>query len=399
MRSVSLCFQVHQPFRIVPYTFFDLGKIHQYENNELNQSILNKVAQNCYYPTNRLLEKLLRQYQGDFRCTFSLTGTFLEQCSLWDKGIIDSFKRLVKTGSVEILSETYHHSLSAFFHKEEFKRQIEQHRKYIRQHFGVTPSVFRNTELIHNNEIAGLVNELGLKGILTEGVVDLLKGRSSQKIYSPSQVEIPLLLRNYTYSDDIAFRFSDKNWKGYPLTATTFADWLDKALKKHEHVTLYIDYETFGEHQSEESGIFTFLEELPAAILDKNIVFLNPSEAVDVHDIHDVYDAHHTISWADSEKDLSAWYMNPMQREALEEIYSLSETIYKIQNRELTDAWAKLQTSDHFYYMSTKGWSDGKVHQYFSPFRTPYDAYIHYMNVLADFELEIKKKAIHYKHS
>ncbi|MCU0417845.1 MAG: glycoside hydrolase family 57 protein [Cytophagaceae bacterium] len=394
MRSISLCFQVHQPYRMLPYTFFDLGNNHVYEDNRANETILKKVAENCYLPANALLLELTQHFMGDFRCTFSLTGTFLEQSVEFNTPVLSSFQNVVRSNCIEILSETYYHSLSAFFHPEEFRRQIDLHRKYIHKYFGLTPSIFRNTELIHNNAIAEQVKGLGLKGILTEGVATLLKGRNNQKLYTPSQTEIPLLLRHCTYSDDIAFRFSDKQWKGYPLSATTFAEWIDHSLKKNEHLTLYIDYETLGEHHSSATGIFEFIKELPKEILSRKIHFLNPSEAIESHDIQDVYDAHHTISWADSEKDLSAWYMNSMQREALEKIYSLTPLIYKIKNRAFLETWSRLQTSDHFYYMSTKGLADGKVHQYFSPFPTPYDAYIHYMNIVADFELELKKYSI-----
>ena len=395
MRSVTLCFQVHQPFRINPYTFFDIGKNHSYEDAAHNKLVVDRVADLCYLPTNKILLQQIKKYKGLFRVAFSISGTTIEQFKLYRPDVIDSFIALAKTDCVEFLAETYYHSLSSIFSKEEFLIQVDTHRKLIRSTFGYQTEVFRNTELIHNNDIAATIKELGLKGMITEGVQKLLGTMSTNKVYSPAHISFPVILRNCKLSDDLAFRFSDKNWKGYPLTVEKYTSWIKKSLKKHENATIYVDYETFGEHQKKNSGIFTFLRKLPGMLIDTHgIDFMTPSEVIDNLEIHDVYDAHETISWADIEKNLSAWYQNSMQKEALEKIYSLEPLIRKMQIRRHTDKWSKLQTSDHFYYMSTKGYSDGEVHQYFSPFASPHDAYIHYMNVVADFELEIRKKKL-----
>lgn len=395
MRSVTLCFQVHQPFRIKPYTFFDIGKNHFYEDEGHNQLVINRVADNCYLPTNKILLQQIKKHKGLFRVAFSISGITIEQFKLYRPDVIDSFIELAKTDCVEFLAETYNHSLSSIFSKKSFIEQVDAQRKLIRATFGYQPEVFRNTELIHNNEIAATVKEMGLKGMITEGIPRLLGSLSTNKVYSPAHVTFPVILRNCILSDDLAFRFSDKNWKGYPLTVEKYASWIKRSLKKHENATIYVDYETFGEHQKKNSGIFTFLRKLPGMLIETHgIECMNPSEVIDTMEIQDVYDAHETISWADSEKDLSAWYSNSMQKEAIEKIYSLEPLIRKMQIRRHTDKWNKLQTSDHFYYMSTKGMSDGEVHSYFSPFASPHDAYIHYMNVVADFELEIRKKKL-----
>jgi alpha-amylase len=395
MRSVTLCFQVHQPFRIKPYTFFDIGKNHAYEDDGLNQMVIDRVSDTCYLPTNKILLQLIKKYPESFRIAFSISGTTIEQFKKYRPDVLESFQALSKSGGAEFLSETYYHSLSGVYSKEEFKIQVEQHRKLIRSAIDYKAEVFRNTELIHNNDLAAIVKDLGFKGMITEGVPTLLGNMSTNRLYSPAHITFPIILRNCKLSDDLAFRFSDKNWKGYPITVDKYASWIKRSLKRNENATIYIDYETFGEHQKKNSGIFTFLKKLPEVLInDYNIEFLTPSEVIDALEVQDVYDAHDFISWADIEKDLSAWTMNSMQKEALEKIYSLEPMIRKMQIRRHTEKWSKLQTSDHFYYMSTKGYTDGEVHQYFSPFNSPHDAYLHYMNVVADFELEIRKKKL-----
>lgn len=394
MKSVSLCFQVHQPYRLKSFPFFSIGNEHDYFDDAFNKTIFNKIANNCYLPTNALLLKLIKENNAEFRIAFSITGTFIEQCKKYNPKLLDSFIELSKTNAVEFIAETTHHTLSYFFNKEEFTEQLMNHHKLIHQTFGYKTQVFRNTELLHNNAIASIIKDLNFKGIITEGIPSIIKNKSTNQLFTPSHIEIPCLLRNLKWSDDIAFRFSDKNWSGYPLTAEKLSNWVQKSVKKNEHATLYVDYETFGEHHAMDTGIYDLLKNIPSTFLNKDIQFLSPSEAIDYYPIDDVYDAHHTISWADTEKDVSAWYMNPMQKEAIEKLYSYGAVLTKIKNASLLETWRKLQTSDHFYYMSTKGYTDGKVHQYFSPYKTPYDAYLNYMNVLSDFELEINKRKL-----
>jgi alpha-amylase len=299
---------------------------------------------------------------------------------------------LSKTGCVEFIAETYYHSLSFLYSKEEFQRQVVKHAFKIRQYFGQTPKIFRNTELIFNNELASYIEELGYKGIICEGVDRLLGFRSPNYLYTPEGcTKIKALLKNYRLSDDIAFRFSDRNWKEWPLTTEKFAHWAHAVAGSGEVINLFMDYETFGEHQWESTGIFDFLNHLPEAIFrHPDFSFKTPSEVVDTYPARGEYNAPHYISWADTERDLSAWLSNSMQNEAMRKIFSLESKVRELDDDEITHTWSKLQTSDHFYYMCTKYWSDGDVHKYFSPYDSPYDAYIYYINVFNDFELRLR---------
>lgn len=390
--SVVFYFQVHQPYRIRHYTFFNIGQNHQYFDDEKNRAILNKVADKCYLPANNLMLELISKYGGKFRITYSISGVALEQFEYWRPDVLESFKQLASTGCVEFLGETYYHSLSFVFNKEEFKKQVNQHKQAIKQYFKQTPKSFRNTELIYNNELAWYLEQMGYKAVLCEGTDFLLQGRNPNFIYRAPNVEkIKTLLKNYKLSDDIAFRFSDRNWCEWPLTAEKFASWVHATAGNGELINLFMDYETIGEHQWKESGIFDFIYHLPEYILKHpDFDFLTVSEAADRYEVRDVYDAHHFISWADSERDLSAWIGNPMQNEAISKIYELDKWVYKTKNNQLIDTWKKMLTSDHFYYMTTKFWQDGDVHKYFSPYDSPYDAYVYFMNSVADLKLEIE---------
>lgn len=404
MPSVCFYFQVHQPFRIKKYSFFDIGNDHFYEDADKNREILDKVSEKCYLKTNQKMLELIHRHQGKFRISYSLSGVFIEQCENYRPDVLQSFIDLAKTGCVEFISETYYHSLSFLFSKKEFKRQIEEHAQKIKQYFGQTPVIFRNTELIYNNELAVFMEKMGYKGILCEGVDRLLGQRSPNFLYQPvGTKKIKALLKNYRLSDDIAFRFSDRNWAEFPLTADKFASWVHKIAGNGEVLNLFMDYETFGEHQWESTGIFEFLDHMPSEIMKHpDFDFKTPSEVIAENTARDQYDAHEFISWADIERDLSAWKSNSMQEEAFSKIYALEKKVMAIGNQDLIDIWSKLQTSDHFYYMCTKFWADGDVHKYFSPYDSPYDAYIYYMNVISDFEItvknaEVKKKPLNRK--
>lgn len=392
MPSVCFYFQVHQPYRLKKYSYFDIGKEHFYED-ELNIEILNKVAEKCYLKTNKLLLSLINKHNGKFKISFSISGTALDQFARFRPDVLNSFKKLAETGCVEFLGETYYHSLSYLFSKNNFRYQVDKHGAAICEHFGLKPTVFRNTELIYNNELACDVEKLGFKGILSEGTDKLLNGRSCNFIYNGiSTKNIKILLKNHRLSDDIAFRFSDKNWSEFPLTNDKFKNWIHAIAGNGETINLFMDYETFGEHQWESSGIFKFLEQLPDSILSHpDFNFKTPSEVIETYDAKGVYDAHDFISWADSERDLSAWMGNSMQNDALQKIFSLESKIMECDNDDLKSVWHKLQTSDHFYYMCTKFWKDGDVHKYFSPYESPYDAYIYYMNVFSDLEYRVNK--------
>ena len=396
MPSICFYFQVHQPFRLKQYSVFDIGYQHQYfddnsATNLNNEAVLRKVGRKCYLPANTLMLDLLEKYD-DFNISYSLSGVFLEQIELWAPDILQSFQQLVNTGKVEILSETFYHSLSALYSPKEFRKQVRMHRNKVKQLFGVEPTVFRNTELIYSNEVAREVEKMGYKAILAEGADDILDWKSSNFVYQAAGTKgLKLLLKNYRLSDDVAFRFSNKDWAGYPLTADKFAHWLHETDGNGEVINLFMDYETFGEHQWEDTGIFDFLRELPSAIFKHpQFDFVTVSEAIKRYEVKDVVDFHRVVSWADLERDTSAWTGNEMQRHALSQIYNLEDEVNQSKNKEIQCDWQRMQTSDHFYYMCTKWFSDGDVHKYFNPYETPYDAFLSYMNALNDLRYRLE---------
>ena len=391
MPSVCFYFQVHQPYRLRSYSYFDIKHQPFYEDEEKNKEILIKVANKCYLPTNALMLKLIQQYEGRFKLSYSISGVAIEQFKKYCPAVLDSFKRLVDTGCVEMLNETYYHSLSLLFSKEEFLAQIDQHHQLIRREFGQNSTTFRNTELIYNNELATLIESLGYKAVLAEGAEKILDWRSANFIYRAAGTkDLKLLLRNYKLSDDIAFRFSDPHWVEYPLLAEKFSSWVHKIAGNGEVINLFMDYETFGEHQWEDKGIFKFLEALPYNILNhSDFDFCTPNEAIQRYDARAELDIHEEYSWADMERDLSAWCGNALQKDALKDVYALEKTVKMTNNQVLIDIWRTLLTSDHFYYMCTKYFSDGDVHKYFSPYDDPYTAYINYKNILKDLQWRV----------
>lgn len=396
MPSICFYFQVHQPYRIKRYSVFDIGNDHDYfedgeSNDKNNEAIMKKIAQKCYLPTNQVLFDLIHKHP-EFKISFSFSGIALEQMEKYAPEVIESFQRLIKTGNVEVLDETYYHSLSFFYSNDEFVEQIKMHRDKVKELFDYEPQIFRNTELAYNNELAALVEKLGYKGIVAEGWEYYLKGKSPNFVYRPRNTKkIKLLLKNYKLSDDIAFRFSNRGWEEYPLYAPKFAQWVNSVNGSGQTINLFMDYETFGEHQWEDTGIFNFLRSLPEELLkhpDNN--FKTPSEVADSYEVSDELDIHDIVTWADTERDLSAWTGNSMQKSALKTIYAIEDEVNSLDNEKIKDDWRKLQTSDHFYYMCTKWFSDGDVHKYFSPYDSPYEAFINYMNVLNDFKLTLK---------
>jgi alpha-amylase len=394
VKMVSICFyfQVHQPYRLRDYTVFDIGKNHDYFDHKKNKDILNKVANKCYLPTNKLMLDLLKKHP-EFRVSYSFSGVVLDQFEEYNKEVLESFQKLVDTGQVEVLDETYHHSLSYLYSKEEFKEQVRLHRNKIKKLFGVTPKVFRNTELIYNNELAKYIEDMGYKGILAEGADHILGWRSPNFLYRPKTTsKIKLLLKNYKLSDDIAFRFSNKGWKEHPLTTEKFTQWINAVNGNGNCINLFMDYETFGEHQWEDTGIFEFLRHLPREILkhpDNN--FKTPSELIKSYEPVSELDVHHLISWADVERDLSAWLGNKMQDSAIGHIYQLEKDIKKTKDKQLLEEWRKMQTSDNYYYMCTKWFNDGDVHKYFNPYDSPYDSFIGFMNALNDLRIRLSR--------
>ena len=395
MTSVCFYFQAHQPYRIKRFRVFDVGKGGSYfdDNSESdlnNERILKKVAEKSYLPANYLLLELLKKHP-EFKVSFSLSGVFIEQLERYSPETLASFKALVETGRVELLSETYYHSLSFLYSPSEFRRQVDMHRKKIQEVFGVAPTVFRNTELIYHNDVARAAEQMGFKGILAEGADHILGWRSPNFIYKPKGAEgIKLLLKNYKLSDDIAFRFSSRQWDEYPLTAPKFAHWVSQVNGNGDTVNLFMDYETFGEHQWADTGIFDFLAHLPEEILrHPDNDFITPSEAVERYPDVSELDVPHFVSWADTERDLSAWLSNDMQHDAITKLYALEEDVLATGDDDIINDWRKMQTSDHFYYMCTKWFADGDVHKYFNPYETPYDAFIAFMNALNDLKIRI----------
>lgn len=394
MVSVCFYFQVHQPMRLRKYTVFDIGKSHDYFDHKKNWEVMDKVARKCYIPANNLILRLIHEMKGKFKVSYSITGTALDQFEKYSPRVIESFRELAKTGCVEFLSETDYHSLAYLHSKEEFREQVMIHKERMKKLFGQEPKVFRNTELIYNNQLARFVEDMGYQGILAEGADHILGWRSPNFLYTPKTASrIKLLLKNYKLSDDIAFRFSNRGWKEWPLSTEKFAGWVNNANGNGNAINLFMDYETFGEHQWKDTGIFNFMSNLPKEILKHpDNDFKTPSELIEAYDTVGELDVHSMISWADLERDLSAWLGNEMQQSAMREIYSLQDEVMKLGDEDLTRDWRRLQTSDHFYYMCTKWFSDGDVHKYFNPYDTPYDAFITYMNVLNDLIIRIKEK-------
>lgn len=389
-KGLVLYLHVHQPWRLRDYSIFDTAQRHDYftdasETDRNNGRVFEKVANKSYRPMNQLLKRLLNEHD-DFKLSLSITGTFMEQAEAYAPDVLEDFKALVATGKVEIVAETYQHSLAFFYSRAEFERQVSQHREMVQRVFGVTPTTFRNTELAYNDELAGWAESAGYKAILAEGWDPILAGRTPNQVYRPPNTEnLRLLVKNYRLSDDIAFRFGNKAWQDWPLDAGKYEQWLNAAIADGELINLFMDYETFGEHQWEDTGIFEFFEQLVGRVASRDdLTFLTVTEAALGNQPADELSMPHTVTWADTERDLTAWLGNGMQQEALRHLYGLEHDIIRSQDAMLMADWRKLQTSDHVYYMCTKWFKDGDVHAYFSPYDSPYDAFLYYMNAVRD---------------
>lgn len=393
-KSIVLYLHVHQPYRIRPYSIFSAGYDHDYfsdtkvADHTQNSSILNKVAEKSYIPTNELLIKLLKKHP-EFRLSISITGVFIEQCKSWAPEVLESFKDLIATGRVEVVAETYYHSLAFFYSRDEFTAQVNRHKDLIEEEFGVTPTAFRNTELAYYDEIGEWADQQGYKAVIAEGWDPVLGWKSPNYVYTPPHTKnTKLLLKNYRLSDDIAFRFSNKEWQEWPLTVDKYLSWLPTG--DDQLVNLFMDYETFGEHQWKETGIFDFMEDFVARISrSDDYTFETITDAATNKESKDSLSMPYTVTWADSERDLSAWLGNAMQQEALKYLYELEQAVVASNDEVLLDDWRKLQTSDHVYYMSTKFSHDGNVHAYFSPYDSPYDAFMYFMNAVRDIRWRI----------
>lgn len=387
MKTICLYFQVHQPLRLRRYRFFDIGNDHYYYDDYSNESIMRRVAEKCYLPANNIMLDLIKEYGCKFKVSYSITGIALDQMELYAPDVLDSYKKLAETGCVEFLAETYSHSLVALKNKEEFKKQVEAHTAKIKKYFGQTPKVFRNTELVYSDEIGAMAAEMGFDAMITEGAKHILGWKSPNYMYCNAiNPKLKVLLKNFKLSDDIAFRFSNTDWEDYPLTSEKYVDWLKNSDPKEETINLFMDYETFGEHQPSDTGIFDFLKAFPKEVFKNSpFEFATPSDLSAKLQPVAAINVPHPISWADAERDLSAWLGNYLQEEAYNKLYDLTDRINTIDDENLQKDWIYLQASDHFYYMCTKFFTDGAVHSYFNPYESPYDAFINYMNVLSDF--------------
>jgi len=395
MTSICFYFQVHQPHRIRrDFNFFSIGSDQAYEDDDKNCTILRKVAEKCYLPMNQLILELIHSTKGQFKVAYSISGTALDQFETYNSEVLKSFQTLAQTGCVEFICETNYHSLAFVFSKQEFKRQVEIHQDRISSLFGTKPRTFRNTELIYNNDLAHFIESMGFDTILTEGVDRILDWRSPNFVYQPQGTKkLKLLLKNHLLSDDIAFRFSNRDWLEWPLTASKFAHWLHQTAGNGDVINLFMDYETFGEHQWESSGIFEFMRHLPEEVLrHKDFNFKTPSELAQTYPSRGVLDIPNFISWADSERDLTAWLGNHLQDAAAERVYGLEKKILASKDSELIHAWRKLQTSDHFYYMCIKWFNDGDVHKYFNPYDSPFEAFVCYLNAINQIEWAADQK-------
>jgi alpha-amylase len=395
-RAITLYLHVHQPFRIRPYSIFNTAHQHDYfsvhdGSNQDNRAIFLKVADKSYRPMNRLLLELLETHP-DLRFSLSITGVFVEQAAMWAPDVLESFRQLVASGRVEIVGETYYHSLAFFYSRREFERQVRQHSDMIEHTFGVRPTAFRNTELAYNDDLASWADTAGYQAIIAEGWDSVLGWRNANYVYRPAGTSsIRLLLKNYRLSDDIAFRFGNKAWSGWPLTAQKYVSWVDATLGEDGScVNLFMDYETFGEHQWEDTGIFGFFGEFIAEWLKKpDHTFYTVTDAAHSSEPRGEISMPYTVTWADTERDLSAWLGNSMQEEAMRHIYALESDVYQTGDHQLISDWQKLLTSDHAYYMCTKWFNDGDVHAYFSPYDSPYDAFMYFMNALRDIRFRV----------
>jgi alpha-amylase len=382
--DVCFYFQVHQPYRLRGYRVFDIGTTRGYFDDGENERIVRRVAAKCYLPATRLLTGLVRQTGGRFRFALSLSGTLLEQLEAWAPDALAAFQEAVATGGVEILGETYHHSLSALADADEFRAQVGRHAERVQRLFGFRPTVFRNTELIYDDAIAPLVRRLGYEAMLVEGAERVLGWRSPNYVYEAASAPgLRLLPRNYRLSDDVGFRFSNRDWDGWPLTADKYAEWIGSSGGTSVH--LFLDYETLGEHQWADTGIFDFLAHLPGELERRGIRTLHPGELAPRAPAG-VLSFPAATSWADVERDISAWLGNRMQRAAHDRLYRVGRAVVASGDAKLAESWRRLTTSDHCYYMCTKWFADGDVHKYFNPYESPYDAFVAFMNVLTDLE-------------
>lgn len=392
-KSICIYFQIHHPERLRKYQFFDIGKKHNYFDNYANRSELEDLAENCYLPANALLLDLIKKYEGKFKVAFSISGSAIDQLEMHTPEVIRSFQELAQTGQVEFLAETYSHSLASLSEDtDEFELQVKRHSAAIKELFGKKPVTFRNTSLIYSDKIGKRVADLGFKTMLTDGAKHVLGWKSPNFVYKNALDEnLNLLLKNSKLSDDIAIRFSDRNWSEYPLTSEKYIDWVSHSLQDTEVLNLFMNYEVIGHYNRAESGIFDFLRYFIQQIAENpNYQFLLPREVTKKHTAKDILPVPYPISWTDEERDITSWLGNELQKEAFTELFKIQPLVKKKKNAELNEDYSRLQASEHFYFMRTKLFSGADYHKYILPYESPYEAFINYMNVLSDFIERVK---------
>ncbi|NLI72905.1 MAG: polysaccharide deacetylase family protein [Bacteroidales bacterium] len=378
MKNICFYFQIHQPFRLKHYPFFGIGQDHYYYDEFQTEDRIRELVEKSYLPANRIIAEMIRSSNGKFKCAFSISGIALEQFEFFAPEMIDSFKELAKTGSVEFLAETYAHSLASVYDQDEFVEQVNRHARKIENLFGKKPTVFRNSELIYSDEIGETVARMGYKAMLMEEVKYVMGWKSPNKLYhNPIYPKLKLLIRNNKLSDDISFRFSDTSWSDYPLTAEKYLSWISGMPDDEKIVNVWMGYEAFGFIQRAENGIFEFLKALPYHALEQGVAFMLPSEAIKKLESVEAPATLYPTSWSGS-KDISAWNGNDLQQEALKKLYAVSERVKLSKDKPLLHDWLLLQSTDNFRYMSH---SDA----YGTHYSSPYEAFTNYMNVLADF--------------
>lgn len=392
-KSICIYFQIHHPERLRKYQFFDIGKKHNYFDNYANRSELEDLAENCYLPANALLLDLIKKYEGKFKVAFSISGSAIDQLEMHTPEVIRSFQELAQTGQVEFLAETYSHSLASLSEDtDEFELQVKRHSAAIKELFGKKPVTFRNTSLIYSDKIGKRVADLGFKTMLTDGAKHVLGWKSPNFVYKNALDEnLNLLLKNSKLSDDIAIRFSDRNWSEYPLTSEKYVNWVSHSLQDTEVLNLFMNYEVIGHYNRTESGIFDFLRYFIQQIAENpNYQFLLPKEVTKKHTAKDILPVPYPISWTDEERDITSWLGNELQKEAFTELFKIQPLVKKKKNAELNEDYSRLQASEHFYFMRTKLFSGADYHKYILPYESPYEAFINYMNVLSDFIERVK---------
>ena len=389
LQPICFFFEAHQPNRLKPYSFFHIGNDPFYEDDDLTRQLLDDACEKCYLPANEMMTQLIEEGRGQFKISLSVSGILLEQLENMRPDVLESFQKLHATGGVEIVAETYYHSLGYHKSKKEFAAQVEKQMAKVKEVFGATPKAFRHTACVYFNELAAYVEGMGFDSMLGEAVGRILNGREANRLYrSPTCKTIKTHLRNGILTDDIALRFGNPDWPQNPLMADTFAQWCHD--NGGEVINLFMDYESIGQHQTADTGIFEFFEAFPKAWEALGGRFVTVSEAAQEFEVADEYDCHEPTSWAHTEKDLSAWKGNAMQREARKKILVIEELVKSKNNPELLHQWRKMQTAEHFYYMSTRGGEIGKVHDRLRPYKTPYDAYLYFMNALSDLQIRLE---------